>query len=79
MKIVKVTFLDHVEYNDVDLRDPSSIRCLMVRAVGYLIHEDDDRIIISPWFTDDPYSDIYVIAKSTVIKMEELVVKNETF
>ena len=79
MKIVKVTFLDHIEYNGIDLKDPSNIKCLLVRAVGFLIHEDDERIIISPWLTEDPHSDVYVIAKSTVIKIEELVVKNETF
>ena len=79
MKIIKVTFFDHIEYNSVDLKDPSNIRCLVVRAVGFLIHEDDERIIISPWLADDPHSDVYVIAKPTIIKMEELVVKNEAF
>lgn len=79
MKIVKVVFLDHVEYNDVDLTEASNLKCLVVRAVGYLIHEDEDRIIISPWLTSPPHSDVYVIAKSTIIKMEELVVKDETF
>lgn len=79
MRIVKVTFLDHVECNDVNLKDVSNIKCLTVEAVGFLVHEGDDHIIISPWHTEDPHSDVYVIAKSAIIKIEELVVKNETF
>ena len=79
MKVVKVTFWDHTAHNEVDLdrRDSLKLDCVLTKAVGFLIHENEKRILISPWIAEGANSDIYAILKSDIVEMEELVTMKE--
>jgi len=79
MKIVKVTFWDHTSHSEVDLdrRDSLRLDCTLTKAVGFLIHENEKRILISPWIAEGSNSDVYAILKSDIVEMEELVTLRE--
>jgi len=79
MKIVKVTFWDHTSHSEVDLdrRDSLRLDCTLTKAVGFLIHENEKRILISPWIAEGANSDVYAILKSDIVEMEELVTVKE--
>ena len=79
MKVVKVTFWDHASHGEVDLdrRDSLQLDCVLTRAVGLLIHENDKRILIAPWIAEGSNSDVYAILKSDIVEMEELVTFRE--
>ena len=79
MKVVKVTFWDHASHGEVDLdrRDSLKLDCVLTKAVGFLIHENEKRILISPWIAEGSNSDVYAILKSDIVEMEELVTLRE--
>jgi len=79
MRVVRVTFWDHASHTEVDLdrRDSLMLDALLTKAVGFVIHEDDKRILISPWIAEGPNSDVYAILKSDIVEIEELIPRRE--
>ena len=79
MKIVKVTFWDHTSHSEVDLdrRDSLRLDCTLTKAVGFLIHENEKRILIAPWIAEGSNSDVYAILKSDIVEIEELIPKSQ--
>ena len=79
MRIVKVTFWDHATHSDVDLerRDSLLLDGALTRAVGFVVHENEKRILISPWVAEDENSEVYAILKSDIIEIEELIPKSQ--
>lgn len=75
MRIVEVDWLDHCEDGPTwvpydDAMDAKLARC---HTVGYLVHEDDERIVVcSSWVDDDDetVSRPFVIARACVTRFE---------
>ncbi|MEM4497316.1 MAG: hypothetical protein QW692_00635 [Nitrososphaerota archaeon] len=74
-RYVKVVFWDHAYHSEVDLgyRDVIRLSGFLTTVVGKVIYEDDERIAVAPWIAEGPNSDVYVILKSTIISVEELI------
>ncbi len=70
-KLYHLTFLDHVMGTDKPLT------CFLV---GYLIKENDDSYVVSPWIVNNPdYVDNnfekFCILKSTILDIYEIEIK----
>ena len=70
LKLYHLTFLDHVQGHD------RPIRCFLV---GYLVKENDDSWVVSPWVVDHPefYEDnleCFCILKSAVQEIYQITV-----
>ncbi|MHC1624030.1 MAG: hypothetical protein ACXQTR_05520 [Candidatus Methanospirareceae archaeon] len=79
MKIVRVKFWDHAAHGEVDLerRDSLMLDAVLTQAVGFVIHENEKRILISPWIAEGENSDVYAILKSDIVEIEELIPKSQ--
>ncbi len=76
MKIVRVTWLDaqRVELGVQHQEDIADLQPIPCDIVGFLIHEDKDRIVIAQEKWDDfqGFKYVHVIPKCSVIKIRKL-------
>ena len=79
MKIVRVKFWDHASHSEVDLERKDSILLdgVLTVVVGFVIHENEKRILLSPWIAEGSNSEVYAILKSDVVEVEELIPKSQ--
>jgi len=79
MKIVRVKFWDHASHSEVDLerRDSILLDGVLTVVVGFVIHENEKRILLSPWIAEGANSEVYAILKSDVVEVEELIPAKE--
>jgi len=79
MKIIRVKFWDHASHSEVDLerRDSLMLDGVLTRAVGFVIHENDKRILLAPWIAEGANSDVYAILKSDIVEVEELIPRSQ--
>ena len=79
MKIVRVKFWDHASHSEVDLerRDSILLDGVLTVVVGFVIHENEKRILLSPWIAEGSNSEVYAILKSDVVEVEELIPAKE--
>jgi hypothetical protein len=77
MKIIEVTWLDHREDGQAwqSYHDAVNLQPAECHTVGYLVHEDDDRIVVtSTWLNDDDETvgGAFVILASAVTHLRVL-------
>ncbi len=76
MKIVKITWLDaqRVELGVQHQEDIADLQPIPCDIVGFLIHEDKERIVIAQEKWDDlqGFKYVHVIPKCSVIKIRRL-------
>jgi hypothetical protein len=77
MKIVQVTWLDHREDGEAwqSYHDAKALQPAECHTVGYLVHEDDERLVgASTWIDDDDETvgGAFVIVAAAVRHVEVL-------
>jgi len=79
MKIIRVKFWDHASHSEVDLerRDSILLDGVLTVVVGFVIHENEKRILLSPWIAEGANSEVYAILKSDIVEVEELIPKSQ--
>ena len=72
--IVKVTWLDAIsDEGAFDVDDLSMVKLLEMVSVGYLIHEDTDKVVLArDYFAEGNYRALIVIPTKAVLKTEQL-------
>ena len=75
MKLVSVTWLDAVSCDSWEpILDARNLKPARMVTIGFLLHEDDDKVVLSASYDEENQSvaSTYAIPKSWVLSIKEI-------